>query len=111
MEKEYWRWMYNYNMVKEHKSPPRTSKYFKEELLKFEQYKEQQSFIKTHNLKTESEFFDYVKGIEQTIEKQKDSLHEFQTVLKVNKPLYAALADKAQFEKANDLYHQGWLSL
>ena len=108
MEKKYWHWMYTYNMVKQHKSPPRTSKYFKEELLKFEQHKEQQSFIKTHNLKTESEFFDYMKGIEETIQIQKGSLHEFQSVLKDNKALYTALADKAQYEKAYDLFHQGY---
>ena len=108
MEKKYWRWMYQYNMVKQHKAPPKTSKYFKEEQLKFQQYKDQQSFFKTHNLNTESEFFDYIKGIEVTISKLKDSLREFQSVQKSNKALYTALADKAQYEKAYDLYHQGY---
>lgn len=108
LERNYWRWMYQMDLVKKRKAPPKMTKYLKGELLKLERYKEQQTFLRTHNLNTESEFFDYMAGVDNAISQLNNKLKEFTIPLKDNKSLYTALADMSKYEKAHELYLEGY---
>jgi len=76
--------------------------------LKFERYKEQFKFLKAHSLGTESEFFSYVKSVDETIDKLNVNLAEFTAVLKKNKKLYDAVFALKNFETASDMYIKGY---
>jgi len=108
IEKRYWAWMFRLGLVQKHQSRPKPSKYLKEELLKFERYKEQFKFLKAHSLGTENEFFSYVKSVDETIDKLNGNLAEFKAVLKKNKKLYDAIFALNNFEVASDMYAKGY---
>lgn len=106
--KQYWRWLYSLNLVKKHKAPPKVSKYLKEDLLTIERYKEQFRFLKTRNLETESEFFDYVKQVDEKISQLYSQLRSFDNAHKKNTKVYNALADIEKYKKPYELYMQGY---
>jgi hypothetical protein len=108
LEKSYWRWMYQLDLVKKHQVPPRRSKYLKEELLKLDRYKQQHTFLKTHKLHTESEFFSYVKGIDETLNTLKHNLYGYKQILRKNKKVHDALSDISNYKKAHELYSDGY---
>lgn len=108
LERNYWRWIYQMDLVKKRKAPPKMTKYLKGELLKLERYKEQQTFLRTHNLNTASEFFDYIAGVDNAISQLNNKLKEFTIPLKDNKSLYTALADMTKYKKVHELYLEGY---
>ena len=108
LEKSYWRWMYQLDLVRKHQVSPRRSKYLKEELLKLDRYKEQHKFLKTHNLHTESEFFSYVKEIDETHIELKHNLDGYKHRLRENKKVYDALSHISKYKKAHELYNDGY---
>ena len=65
-------------------------------------------FLKTHKLHTESEFFSYVNGIDETLNKLSQSLDGHKQVLKKNKKVYDALSDISKYKKAQELYGDGY---
>ncbi len=106
--KQYWRRMYSLNLVKKHKAPPKVSKYLRKDLQTADRYKEQFIFLKTHNLETESEFFNYVKHLDEKTAELSSKLRSFDYSHKKDKRLYDALADIEKYKKPYELYLQGY---
>lgn len=104
----YWRWLYMMGLVKKNRAPPKMSKYLKEELLKFEQYKEQFHFLKSHHIETESDLQSYMSGCQNQLTSLNQQLKPLNSTLNSRKKVFEALSKKAKYEKAYDLFQQGF---
>jgi hypothetical protein len=108
VERRYLWMMYQLGLVQKRQSPPKVTKYLKEELDKLEKYKEQQKFLTTRNLNKESEFSAYVSSLDKDIKSLRAKLTDFNSVKKQNERLYDALHDRAYYKKAHELFGEGY---
>jgi hypothetical protein len=104
----YWRWLYMMGLVKKYRAPPRMSRYLKEELLKFEQYKEQFRFLQTHHIETESNLQSYKTDCQNQLTSLNQQLKPLTATLNSRKRVFNALSNTAKYKKARDLFQQGF---
>jgi hypothetical protein len=108
VERKYWRWMFMLGLVKKRQAQPRMTKYLKGELEKLERYKEQQKFLKTHEIGTTNEFYNYKAKLNDKLEEQKRLLDPVDTELNKHKTVFKALSDMSKYEHAYDMYLDGY---
>ena len=103
----YYHYLYLLRQVEQRRDPPRETAYLKQELMKFERYKEQFAFLREHELTTPEQLDTFRTRTEETLA----NLIKRRTILNVRKKrrgaLYGALADEAALCTAEQLYEQG----
>ena len=103
----YYHYVYLLGLVQKRQYPPRMTAHLKQEVMKFEKYKEQFAFLREHNITTPEEL---AKFAERT-EKEIAALEQQRMMVNARKkpllPLFTALSDVEALAPAKRLYEEG----
>ncbi len=103
----YVHYLYLLGKIKKREYPPRMTPRLKQELMRFEQYKQQFRFLREHGIETA----DQLSARESQAETKLAALTKKRTILNVQKkkrkPLYDALAAEQTLRLARELYASG----
>ena len=103
----YVHYLYLLGKIGKREYPPRMTPQLRQEVMRFEQYREQFAFLRDNGITTQSDMAAFAARTEETLA----SLMKQRTVLNVRKKrrraLYAALADTEALAPARELYEAG----
>ena len=103
----YVHYLYLLGKVKKRQYPPRMTPRLRQEVVKFEQYKEQFAFLRENDISTQEDLI----ALEHHIEKSLTVLTKQRTLLNVQKKrkqeLFSALADESALAQSKVLYEDG----
>lgn len=103
----YTHYLYLLSKVEKRQYPPRMTHHLRQEVIKFERYREQFSFLWKHDITTPEQLAAFQTHIEETLA----TLTKRRTILNVQKKkrreLYSALADKAALEPVGACFEMG----
>jgi hypothetical protein len=104
----YTHYLYLLGKIKKREYPPRMTPHLKQELMKFEQYKQQFRFLRVNGIETETQILDHQAQAEAKLA----ALTKQRTILNVQKkkqkPLFDALATEQALRPAKELYASGF---
>ncbi len=103
----YVHYLYLLGKVQQRQYPPRMTPHLRQEIMKFERYKEQFAFLREQNIATPEQLAAFQAHTEETLA----TLTKRRTILNVRKKrrgeLYSALADEATLEPAKEYFEMG----
>ena len=103
----YFHYLYLLGKVEKRQYPPRMTPHLKQEVMKFERYREQFTFLREQNITTPDQLATFQARTEETLV----TLIKRRTILNVRKKrrreLYSALADEAALEPAKKCFEMG----
>ena len=103
----YVHYLYVLGKIQKQQYPPRMTPHLKQEVMKFERYREKFQFLRENDIATPQDMAAFQARTEETL----TELTKQRTVLNVRKkkraPLYAALADAEALAMAKQLYDDG----
>lgn len=103
----YYHYLYILGKIEKRQYPPRITGKMRQEVMRFEQLREQFQFLNEHGISTESDMTAFVETAEAKI----NVLTKQRTILNVQKkkrqPLFQALTDEKALALAKRLYDQG----
>ena len=103
----YYHYLYILGKIEKRLYPPRVTDQMRQEVMRFEQLREQFQFLNEHGVATESDMTAFVEKAEAQIK----TLTKQRTILNVQKkkrqPLFQALTDEEALAPAKRLYDQG----
>lgn len=103
----YVHYLYVLGKIQKQQYPPRMTPHLKQEVMKFERYREKFQILRENNIATPNDMAAFQVRTEETL----TELTKQRTVLNVRKkkraPLYAALADAEALAMAKHLYDEG----
>ena len=103
----YVHYLYVLGKIQKQQYPPRMTPHLKQEVMKFERYREKFQFLRENNIATPNDMAAFQARTEETL----TQLTKQRTVLNVRKkqraPLYAALADVEALAMAKQFYDEG----
>ena len=103
----YYHYVYLLGLVQKRQYPPKMSAHTKQEVMKFERYKEQFAFLREHNITTPKEMGRFVEQTEAEIAQLEQQRMLVNVEKKKRLPLYNALADAEALAPAKALYESG----
>ena len=103
----YYHYVYLLGLVQRRQYPPKMSAHTKQEVMKFERYKEQFAFLREHKITTAQELGAFLNQTEQALSRLEQERKEINTEKKKRLPLYQALADAEALAPAKALYESG----
>ena len=103
----YVHYLYLLGKVQQRQYPPRMTPHLRQEIMKFERYKEQFAFLREQNIATPEQLAAFQAHTEETLA----TLTKRRTILNVRKKrrweLYSALADEATLEPVQACFEMG----
>ena len=103
----YVHYLYLLGKVQQRQYPPRMTPHLRQEIMKFERYKEQFAFLREQNIATPEQLAAFQAHTEETLA----TMTKRHTILNVRKKrrreLYSALADEATLEPAKEYFEMG----
>ena len=103
----YVHYLYLLGKVQQRQYPPRMTSHLRQEIMKFERYKEQFAFLREQNIATPEQLAAFQAHTEETLA----TLTKRRTILNVRKKrrweLYSALADEATLEPVQACFEMG----
>ena len=103
----YYHYLYLLGKIEKRQYPPRMTPHLRQEVMKFEQYREQFAFLREHNISSPEDMARFVNDAETEIA----ALTKQRTILNVRKKkrraLYNALADAEALAPVKKLYEEG----
>ena len=103
----YYHYLYILGKIEKRQYPPRITGKMRQEVMRFEQLREQFQFLNEHGISTEADMTAFVEKAEAQIK----TLTKQRTILNVQKkkrqPLFQALAEEEALAPAKRLYDQG----
>ena len=103
----YYHYLYLLGKIEKRQYPPRMTPHLRQEVMKFEQYREQFAFLREHNISAPEDIARFISGAEAEIA----ALTKQRTILNVRKKkrraLYNALADAEALAPVKKLYEEG----
>ena len=103
----YYHYVYLLGLVQRRQYPPKMSAHTKQEVMKFERYKEQFAFLREHHITTPKEMERFVEQTKAEIAQLEQERKQTNADKKKRLPLYQALADVEALAPAKTLYESG----
>ena len=103
----YVHYLYVLGKIQKQQYPPRMTPQLKQDIMRFEQLREQFKFLQKHGIETESQ----MKAVQVSLDEQLTNLAKQRTILNVQKKkrkeLFQALSDVKSLAPAKELYETG----
>ena len=103
----YVHYLYILGKVEKREAPLRMTPQLKKEVMRFERYKRQFSFLEDKGIKSQEELLELKASVEEKLDELLKERTWLNVIKKRRQPVYAALADLAVYAEARNLYLAG----